>query len=253
MDERRKLLHVLLDAAEKMLLSGAEIYRVEDTVQRMGKAAGAETMNVFVIISSIVITMTWPDGEVITETRRITESSSNDFTLVGKLNDLRRRFCASPMSADELKRELQEMHRTEEHPLWVYLGSALAAGGFAVFFGGTVWDGIAAGILGMIIALLQKTVSRLFPNNNAFNFVCAFAVGCLTGLLTHLFPVLDFGMIMIGDIMLLIPGVATTVSVRDMLVGDTISGSLRLIDCLICAVSLAYGFILAIMVTGGAQ
>lgn len=253
MDERRKLLHVLLDAAEKMLLSGAEIYRVEDTVERMGIAAGAEKMNVFVIISSIVITMTWADGETITETRRITRSSSNDFTLVGKLNDLSRRFCASPVSADELAQELQGMHRTQEHPLSLYIGSALAAGGFAVFFGGSVWDGIAAGILGMIIGFLQKKVSGLFPNDNAFNFICAFAVGCLTGLLTMLFPVLDFGMIMIGDIMLLIPGVATTVSVRDMLVGDTISGSLRLIDCLICAVSLAYGFILAIMLTGGVR
>ncbi|MBR0478386.1 MAG: threonine/serine exporter family protein [Solobacterium sp.] len=250
MNDRKKLLHTLLDMAERMLLSGAEIYRVEDTIARMGTASGASDMNVFVIISSIVITMTFPDGETITETRRVTKAASNDFTVLERLNHLSRQYCMEPFSWQELEHRLAETAETHEHPLSLYAGSALASGGFAVFFGGSVWDGLAAGVLGVLIGLVQKKVRGFFPNTVSFNLACAFAAGCLTGLLTMLFPVLHFGMIMIGDIMLLIPGVAITVSVRDMLVGDTISGSLRLIESILCAVSLAYGFILAIMATG---
>ena len=251
MNDRKKLLHALLDMAERMLLCGAEIYRVEDTIARMGSAYGAEKMNVFVIISSIVITMTFPDGEIITETRRVTKNVSNDFTVLEKLNNLSRQYCAQPFSWEELEKRLSETEDNQEHPLSLYAGSALASGGFAVFFGGSVWDGLTAGALGVLIALVQKKLRSFFPNAVSFNLVCGFAAGCLTGLLTFLFPVLDFGMIMIGDIMLLIPGIAITVSVRDMLVGDTISGSLRLIESVLCAVALAYGFILAIMLWGG--
>ena len=68
-DENR-LLHLLLDMGEMLLASGAEINRVEDTLQRIGRAYGAAKMNVFVITSSIVITMEKTDGELLTHCRK---------------------------------------------------------------------------------------------------------------------------------------------------------------------------------------
>ena len=59
--EMNHLLHALLDLGETMLISGAEINRVEDTLIRLGMAYGARKMNVFVITSSIVITMAFPE------------------------------------------------------------------------------------------------------------------------------------------------------------------------------------------------
>ena len=50
--------------------------------------------------------------------------------------------------------------------------------------------------------------------------------------------------------MLLIPGVPLTNSVRDMLVGHTISGLLRLAESLLLAGSLAMGFGSAIYLFG---
>jgi uncharacterized membrane protein YjjP (DUF1212 family) len=58
-------------------------------------------------------------------------------------------------------------------------------------------------------------------------------------------------MVMIGVIMLLIPGIAFTNSVRDILVGDTISGLMRLVESLLWAAGLAVGFMLAILLVGG--
>ena len=51
---------------------------------------------------------------------------------------------------------------------------------------------------------------------------------------------------MIGDIMLLIPGIAITNAIRDMLMGDTISGLMRLIEGILWAGALAAGFMAAI-------
>jgi len=55
---------------------------------------------------------------------------------------------------------------------------------------------------------------------------------------------------MIGDIMLLIPGIALTNALRDLFVGDTISGILRLLEAVLQAGIIACGFALAIL-TGG--
>ena len=45
--------------------------------------------------------------------------------------------------------------------------------------------------------------------------------------------------IMIGDIMLLIPGLMSTNAIRDVLIGDTLSGIIRLIAALLLAAALA--------------
>ena len=85
------LLHRLLDIGELLMASGAEVNRVEDTLTRMGKAYGASHMNVFVITTSIVVTMIFPDGTERTQTRRIRNGGSTDFTLLEDLNALSRR------------------------------------------------------------------------------------------------------------------------------------------------------------------
>ncbi len=63
MQTAKDYLHVFLDMGDALLNSGAEIFRVEDTLNRMGYACGATQMNVFVITSSIVITMDFRETE----------------------------------------------------------------------------------------------------------------------------------------------------------------------------------------------
>ena len=64
-----------------------------------------------------------------------------------------------------------------------------------------------------------------------------------------------FGMLticglLLGVIMLLIPGAALTNAVRDMLVGHTVSGLLRMFESLLLALMLAIGFGSAIYLFG---
>ena len=106
MQTATEYLHIFLDMGDALLSSGAEIFRVEDTLNRMGYACGASQMNVFVITSSIVITMEFPGSAAHTQTRRIHEDGGNDFTRLEQLNDLSRRFCKAPLSPQELKTEL---------------------------------------------------------------------------------------------------------------------------------------------------
>ena len=98
MNTENRMLHQLMHVGELLLISGAEIRRVEETISRMGKAYGAKETDVFVITSSIVVTMTFPDGEMLTQTRRIRTSGGTDFRKIEDLNALSRRCCEEPLT-----------------------------------------------------------------------------------------------------------------------------------------------------------
>ena len=61
---------------------------------------------------------------------------------------------------------------------------------------------------------------------------------------------IDF--IIISNIMTLIPGIGLTNSLRDLFVGDSISGVLRLIEAAILALAIACGYIVVSFIFGGA-
>ena len=98
------------------------------------------------------------------------------------------------------------------------------------------------------IWLMQMYFAPICTNNILFNFLCSFATGVLIGLAGHVLPIHE-DKVMIGDIMLLIPGLALTNAVKDMFVGDTITGSLRLVESLLWAAAIACGFALAVFIT----
>ena len=133
MPTAKEYLPVFLDMGDALLGSGAEIFRVEDTLNRMGYACGATQMNVFVITSSIVVTMEFPGDGARTQTRRIRENGGNDFTRLEQLNDLSRHFCRQPFSARELERKLDQIKADKPLPLLNLAGSILAAFSFALF------------------------------------------------------------------------------------------------------------------------
>ena len=247
-EEQGELINCLLDMGQLLLDCGAEISRVEDTLSRMAAAYGSTHADVFVITSIISISIEFPSKEVLTETRRIYSSSGTDFYRLEKLNSISRRCCASPMPIKELNSALKDITHGRKPLSAVLIGSALAAGGFAVFFGGGIWDGIAAAVFGLLICLVQRRLGRTLLSTVGANLLLSFVTGICVGVICKVIPVFNMDKILIGDIMLMIPGLAMTNSIRNMLGGDTISGVVRLIESLIWAGALAGGFMTAFMI-----
>lgn len=236
----------LLDIGEAMLDSGADVHTVEETLDRMGKAYGAKTMNVLVITSVIVVTMTLSDESEYTLTRRVTSEDGTNFYQLEALSRLCNRCCVEPLPPKDLKTELTRIKKVPISRVSLYGGGILSAGGFAVFFGGSVLDGVVSAFFAVLICYALKHLRSFTPNAMIFNFSVSFVIGLLIVLSAHLIPTLNTDMVMIGDIMLLIPGVAMTNATRDMLSGDTISGVMRFVESLLWATSLAFGFMVAL-------
>lgn len=243
-------LTTLLDFGEAMLTCGAEIYRVEDSMRRIGAAYGAVSTEVFAITSCIITTVELGDGHVITQTRRIRGGSANDFARLDALNALSREYCSAPFPIARLSDRLHEITARRGSAAVFLAGNLLAGASFAVFFGGGVMDAVLAAAGGCLIWWMQRHIAPVCMNDTVYTFLASFAVSLAVNAIGRIWPVFHIDMVMIGDIMLLIPGAMMTNAIRDFLLGDTLSGAMRLMQALLLAGVLALGVISAMGLLG---
>jgi uncharacterized membrane protein YjjP (DUF1212 family) len=249
---REELLSCALDIGEQMLISGAEVGRVETAIGFICDAYGCSRTDVFTITSSIVVSMEGPDGKHGTQTRRITQTRT-DLTKLHKLNNLSRQICRDKPEYAWIKAQIGQICEKQPYPLWVEaLASALIAFSFAVFFGGAWIDGVVASVFGFFLRYLTWALQKCAMNQIFTNAVASFLLSLGTILLVRNGIGADVNKIIIGNIMLLIPGIALTNSLRDMISGDIMTGLLRFFDALLVAAAIAAGYILAAQLLGGA-
>ena len=238
--------NALMDLGEAMITCGGEISRAEDTLSRLGKAYGAIRVDVFAINSCIMATVEFPDNLEFTRTRRILASESTDLRRLEDLNQLSRNFSADPRDPGELSAEVKRIIERPSSKLKSFIGSMLAASAFTLFFGGSFIDAAVTIPFAAIVWLLSRFAMPLSPNRVFYNFAASFAVGALVGAVSLISPLIHRNLVTIGIIMLMVPGIALTYSVRNILVGDTISGSTKAIEAVFWTASLAAGFSLAL-------
>ena len=119
-----------------------------------------------------------------------------------------------------------------------------------MFFGGSWRDGIGAAIVGLVLSLLDRIETRAI-NQMAKTVLLSFVLGLMSFAVVRLGIGQDLGFVTIGTIMLLIPGVDTGNALRDLLCGNLISGSLRIVQSVLLAVMIAFGYAASILLTGG--
>ena len=249
--DQQQILSCALDIGEQMLISGAEVSRVELAVRMICTAYGCSRADIFIITSSMILTIENPDGAHATQTRRLT-GTATDLTKLHKLNALSRQICAETPCYTDVQAQLKQICKETAYPLWLQvLASGLIAFAFTVFFGGCWLDGGVAALLGMGLRLLTQLLQKTAANQIIVNVIASFALSVGAILLVRCGIGQDANKILIGNIMLLIPGIALTNSLRDMISGDIMTGILRFLDAVLVAAAIAAGYILAAQMLGG--
>ena len=240
------IVRIALDIGEGLLKSGAEIHRVEDAIEHICTAYGGAHIEVFSIQSLIVTAVRMPDGSYSSQSRRIT-NISNHLRCLEHYNRLSREICKNTPDFDEVDRRIAEIKKKRNYRFaLIVLGYACAAGAFAVFFGGSLRDGLAAALIGIVMALLDKLDAKFFTPVTK-TLLVSFTAGVLSYLSVVAHIGEHTGMIAIGTIMILIPGLSLGNSMRDLLTGDTLAGILRAVQSCIIAVIIAIGYSLSII------
>jgi len=244
------LLRTALDVAALTLRSGGEIHRVEETIQRICSSFGAAHTEVFAIHSQIIASVRMKDGAYSSQVRRIYESD-NRFARLDEVNRISRALCFGKMTLEEAQDAIARAKGITPYPLWMILiASACGAGGLSFLFGAKIRDALCAGLVGALVTLLGCLIPK---NGNAFleMVLRSFAIGVLSRATVIIGVGLDAGKIIIGAIMLLVPGVSFGNAMRDLLGGDTLSGTLGIVRSILLAASIAFGLFVATSVTGG--
>ncbi len=240
-----------LDIGEAMLGAGAEIYRVEDTIGRVCRAYGLERVDTFAIPNTLLVTVRAPSGRAFTQTRRLHESSIN-LGLVNRLNQLSRDICRAPLPPEEVRARLAaETAPRRERPIVRVLAYIACTAGFSLFFGSSWGDALASACGALIILASQTWLRRARVNHILACVFCAAAAAACAFFFVRLGVAQHVDRIVIGDIMLLIPGVELTNSMRDMMAGDIIAALMHLFEALFIAVGIAVGAAGILALLGG--
>lgn len=244
-EEAEQCLFCAMSIGEQLLVSGAEVGRVEDTIRRICLAYGASRVDVFSITSSIVTTIYGEGFGCCTQTRRVSQMA-NDLHKLDELNRLSRKICSSRPEPSQIQPELEKImagvHYSFGMQVLVY---ALISGSFSVFFGGNAGDMLASALIGVLLKFLDGYMKKSSVNALLPALVCSTAGGFLANLAVCSGLGAHADLISIGNIMLLIPGIAFTNSLRDMFSGDTITGLIRFMESILLAIIIALGFTFA--------
>ena len=242
-----KILQGILDIGEAMLKSGAENFRIEDSLYRMCRSYGFTRYDVFVIPSNIQITIETPDGEILTQIRHI-ETVSTDFDLLHHLNKLSRYVCAHTPNEKELHQKyLDTMNRIPQHPAIQYVATVMGGTGCADFFGCGFTDADVAAIASVMIVIAGNWLSKRESNLLIYNMILSFLSEVLIVVLVRLGIGVHPERIMLGMVMLLISAIGTTNGIRDLLQRDFISGLINILNSFLGAAGIAFGIALAML------
>lgn len=232
------VLEVASEAGHILLENGAEISRVEDTMERISSHYGVHTGHFFVLSNGI-----------------FTTSSSNKYanvefipirgiqlSKVVEVNRLSYRIAAGKVSLTQARAELDAIRDQPMKPAWEQIvGSAFGAAGFCAVFGGGFMDCAAAFVVGTLLYLFLLFVSSRYLSK-IVGGICNSLVATLLCLASYR---LGFGSslsnIIIGAIMPLIPGVPFVNGVRDLADSDYIAGTTRLTDAMLGFFCIALG------------
>jgi len=239
--EYNTLLELVAELGYNLAMSGAETFRIEDSINRILSAYGIES-EVFAIPNCITISICTPDGISATRMRRI-GYHGNDLDAVEKYNSLSRRICLEKPAPAEAMQWLQNTNTSRIHytlPMHL-LGHILGAAGFAIFFGGTLVDALCAGVCGTLLGLTDHFLDRFKTNQFFRTIACAFIMAMIAYITGVLGIANNIDTVVIGALMILVPGLIFTNAMRDIIFGDTNSGTNRIVQVLLIAAAIALG------------
>lgn len=236
-----KIINLAAYAGKILLESGAETYRVEETINKICSAFDMKNADSFVTPTGLIISGTGNDNKIISTVKRVKVRTVN-LEKISEVNSLSRLLQCEILSIEEVHNRLKKIDNNKIFPNWTHtLASALAAGFFTLIFGGTINDFGVSCLIGILIRLSSIIISKLKMNDFFLNMFGG-AVAALTALIfKKLGIVVYLDKTIIGSIMLLVPGLAITNAVRDTIAGDLVSGISRALEAFFMAVAIAAG------------
>ena len=254
--EERRVLNVAMDAGHILLQNGAEISRVEETMERICRHYGVMTGEFFVLSNGIFTTGGQTSEKSFARVQHIPVKGASLDKIVA-VNQLSREIeSGRHETLDEVERILEDIKNMKGYKPWQQiLASGVGSGFFCVLAGGGLADCFAAFIAGILLYIYVLKVSVPHLSKIVGNIFGGMLVVLISLASYHVGIGISLSPMISGTIMPLVPGVAFTNGIRDIANGDYISGAVRMLDAVLIFLSIAIGMGVMFMIyhsmTGG--
>lgn len=233
--QAEQALEIAARAGHILLENGAEISRVEETMERISSHYGVDRKSFFVLSNGIFTT-----GHRFASVEYIPFKGTR-LDKVVEINQLSRDIESGQLELPQAESRLEEIGRLPEKSFWEQLaGSAVGSAGFCIIFGGSLPDSLVSLIAGLLLYVFV-----LGPGRHMSKMLCNICGGAVASIVCLLCYKLGMGNslshMIIGSIIPLIPGVPFTNGIRDLANEDYIAGATRLLDALLVFFSIALG------------
>lgn len=231
-----------VNVGEIMLKSGAETYRVEDTICRILSHHNFDKVDTFVTPTVVMATMKNKEIPNSTTLTRI-KNRSTRMDKIEMINQLSRNYVADELSLDEAISTLKAIDQSPPYSNKVIaFATAFSAGSFSLMFNGGPLEFLCAFMIGLIVSCIQSHLK----SKEIVNYLALFMVSLFIGTIIAFFNLyfasfLDTEAIVIGAIMPLVPGLAFTNAIRDTIGDELLSGMSRLTEAIFIAIAIASG------------
>ena len=238
--EASKVLEISLCAGRILLSNGAEAYRVEETIERICNSYNIEC-ECMATAKGVFVSLIDEDGEKVTSLKKI-KIRRVDLYRIELINSFSRDIQKNPVSYEEAKKILKDIDNAPYFSFPVRLFAAsMTSFIYTMFFNGTIYDAIISAIISILVYYMLEKVSSV----GLFQFFEFYLSGYIIGILSHLtqiyFPIINKGNVITGSIMILLPGVALTNGLKDIINDDYMSGIVKFGESMLIIIAVGAG------------
>ncbi len=247
-----KVAELAIETGRVILESGGETHRVEETMHFVCTGFGFESNESYVTLTGIFLSVKSPEGEIVTLIKRIntrivdldkiSSITKLTYNLMKKHNKFVKNKANKPMSFVEFNENLEEIKARKQYPGWVkYVCGGITPSFFCLLFGGSWSEFSVALIMGICVSLILRYLAKLQLNTFILNAVGAGFIVWFAKMAGLNFGYMNTDKIIIGGIMLLVPGLSITNAIRDTMAGDLVAGTARTTEAFFIAAAIATG------------
>ncbi len=231
----------VLKAGCILMESSAEVYRVEETMTRIGNACkDVETCEAYVTLTGAMVTITTKHCTV-TKIARTGEKGRN-LQKIDKINQLSRMVCRKSTDPEQLVEALNQIDAltTVDPKSQIFFG-ALAAVGFGIFFFCSPVEWLIIFVGGVLIQVAGLWINKLEVNTFLIIFMQSALIALFYSVVHATTHVLNIDKMMLADLMLLVPGLTLTNGLRDIISRNYLSGIVRIVEAILIGAFIVLG------------
>lgn len=238
--DAKQVLEIALSAGQILLSNGAEAYRVEETIESICSSydLNCECLST---AKGVFVTVADENNEKVTSLKKV-KSKCVDLYRIELVNSFSRSLMYNPVSYEEAKRVLTGIQEAPyfSFPVRIFAAS-MTSFTYALFFNGTIYDAVISAIISVCIYYMMDKVSHVGFFQFFEFFFSGFIIGSMSLIAEEIFPVLNKGNVITGAIMILIPGVALTNGLKDIIYNDFMSGMVKFGESMLTIIAIGAG------------